>query len=122
MNALKSASLISPSKTLTPAILSGCPSRSTYKKSASPQEKELLSLSFGINSYPLPSWMTVAAHAGNAPQCGCPPVLAPRVMKAVISGQEGEPWRQLHQLEHFVNIDVDAAQHHLDGFIVSPAG
>jgi hypothetical protein len=39
-----------------------------------------------------------------------------------VSGQEGESVRELHYLQHFVNIDVDAAQYHPDGFIVSDAG
>jgi hypothetical protein len=42
--------------------------------------------------------------------------------KDLASGQERESRRQLHQLKHFVNIDVDAAQHDLDGFIVGCTG
>jgi hypothetical protein len=38
-----------------------------------------------------------------------------------LSTHEGKSRRPLHQFEHSVDTDVDAAQHHLDAFVVSYA-
>src|ERR1039458_8157580 len=38
------------------------------------------------------------------------------------SGYDGKSRPELHQLEHFVNIDVHAAQRDLDAFVVSCVG
>src|ERR1039458_3515069 len=104
-----SASFISPSNILTPAILSGWPGRSICRNSASPQEKEL---------FPFP--FVIAATSSKLP---APPCWSRRLPpKNDPSGQKGESRRQLHQLEHLVNIDIDAAQHDLDGFPVGQPG
>ena len=39
-----------------------------------------------------------------------------------LSVHERKPWRQLHELENFVDVDVDAAQHDLDRLLLSGSG
>src|SRR5205085_1787289 len=39
-----------------------------------------------------------------------------------ISGEKGEAPRQLYQLEHLVDLDINTTQHQLDGLLVSGTG
>src|SRR5208282_5174377 len=101
---------ILPSNTETEATLRGMPSRSRWRKTVSPQERRSPCLS-------LCSWLDIAALLFS-----CRTSFGElQLPESLISVHERKARPELHQLEHFVDTDVDAAQNDFDAFVVSSA-